>query len=252
MTTKYFKNFEFVGYRFGDNESEVIYKNLTQYVDMIDELKNDTSFYNKYTIPSGERPDSLSYKLYGTTDYYWTFYLMNDDIRLSGWPIASYDILDIAKEKYPYRMVTTNTNISNIFPVGQTVTGQTSGTVGTVIRKIPDFGQIVIDTGGKPNTTNFGQTEVVSYIDIEGNLQTITLVKESTQYNAVHHYEDADGVWQDLPLYDFNNPSVSWTPVTYRDRLENKNDELKEIRIIRPDVITKVVSEFNTFMKQKV
>lgn len=112
--------------------------------------------------------------------------------------------------------------------------------------------QIVIDTGDEPNTTNFGQTEVVSYIDIEGNLQTITLVKESTQYNAVHHYEDADGVWQDLPLYDFNNPSVSWTPVTYRDRLENKNDELKEIRIIRPDVITKVVSEFNTFMKQKV
>ena len=149
-------------------------------------------------------------------------------------------------------MVTTNTDISNIFPVGQSVRGQTSGTVGTVIRKIPDFGQIVIDTGGEPNTTNFGQTEVVSYTDKEGNLQTIKLVKESEQYNAIHHYEDADGVWQDLPLYDFNNPNVSWTPVTYRDRLELRNDELKEINVIKPDVITRVVSEFNNFMKQRV
>ena len=252
MTTKYFKEFEFVGYLFGDNEEPVLYKNLSQYVDMIDDLKNSTTFYNKYTIQSEERPDTLSYKLYGTTDYYWTFYLMNDAIRISGWPVAIHELLDISKEKYPYRMVTTNTDISNIFPVGQSVRGQTSGTVGTVIRKIPDFGQIVIDTGGEPNTTNFGQTEVVSYTDNEGNLQTITLVKESEQYNAIHHYEDADGVWQDLPLYDFNNPNVSWTPVTYRDRLELRNDELKEINVIKPDVITRVVSEFNNFMKQRV
>lgn len=249
MTTKYFKNFEFVGYRFGDNEDAVLFKNLTQYVDMIDELKDATSFYNKYTISSGERPDTLSYKLYGTTDYYWTFYLMNNHIRLSGWPIASYEILDTAKTKYPYRTVTTNTDISNIFPVGQSVSGTSSGTTGTIIRKIVDMGQIIINTGGEPNTTNFEQTESLIYTDVEGNAQTAELVKESTQYDSIHHYEDSNGVYQDLTLYDFNNPSSSWTAVTYRDRLEERNDELKEIIVIKPDTIARVVSEFDNFMK---
>lgn len=252
MTTKYFKNFDIVGYRFGDNESPVLFNNLSQYVDIIDDLKNNLTFYNKYTIPSGERPDTLSYKLYGTTDYYWTFFMMNDHVRISGWPVPSYRLLDIAKQKYPYRVVTTNTDFSNLFPIGQVVTGTTSGTTGTVIRKIPDMGQLVIDTGGEPNVTNFGTTEVLQYFDADGNAQSITLVKESEQYNAIHHYEDADGLWQDLTLFDFDNPNVLWTPITYRDRLETRNDELKEIIILRPDVINSVVTEFNTFLKQTV
>lgn len=252
MTTRYFENFDVVNYRFGDNEKSVLFNKISQYVDVIDSVKNEVTLYNKYTISAGERPDTLSYKLYDTTDYYWTFFLMNDHIRQSGWPINTYDILEQAKSKYPYRTVTTNNDISNNFPVGQTVTGQTSGTTGTIIRKIPDMGQIIIDTGGEPNTTNFGQTEVVSYLDTEGALQFINLIKESEQYNSIHHYKDADGVHQDLPLYDFGNPDSSWTPVTYRDRLESRNDELKEIVVIKPDAIAKVVFEFNNFMKQRV
>ena len=252
MTTKYFQNFATVNYRFGDNEKPVLFNKISQYVDLIDAVKNEVTLYNNYTIPSGERPDTLSYKLYGTTDYYWTFYLMNDHVRLSGWPVNGYEILDVAKEKYPYRIVTTNSDISTNFPVGQVVTGTTSGTTGTIIRKIPDMGQLVIDTGGEPNTTNFGQTETIRYTDTEGSIKTATLIKESEQYNAIHHYEDADGVWQDLPLYDFGNPNSSWTPITYRDRLEAKNDELKEISVIKPDSIQKVVFEFNNFMKQRV
>ena len=119
----YFDNFGIVSYRFGDNESPVLFNNLTAYVDVIDQVKENVAFYNKYTISAGERPDTLSYKLYGTPDYYWTFYMMNNHIRESGWPVDSYDMLSIAKSKYPYRVVTTNTNLTVIFPVGQSVTG---------------------------------------------------------------------------------------------------------------------------------
>ena len=253
MSTKYFKDMEIVNYRFGDNESSVLFNNLTQYIDIIDGLKDNISFYNKYTIVSGDRPDTLSYKLYGTTDYYWTFFLLNDHIRLSGWPVATYDILEQAKSKYPYRTVTTNTDISTSFPVGQVVTGVTSGTVGTIIKRNLDMGQLIIDTGEEPNTTNFGSTEQITYISVEdGETFTATLVKESEQYNSVHHYEDANGVYQDLTLFDFANPSPTWTAVTYRDRLERRNDELKEINVLKPDVVTKVVSEFNNFKKQRV
>jgi hypothetical protein len=253
MTTKYFKNLEIVGYKFGDNEPPVLFDNLTQYVDIIDGIKDNISFYNKYTIVSGDRPDTLSYKLYGTTDYYWTFFLLNDHIRQSGWPIKGHEILEQSKSKYPYRTVTTNTNIAKSFPVGQVVTGSESGTTGTIIRRILDMGQLVIDTGGEPNLENFGPTEQIQYISTQdGETFTANLVKESEQYNSVHHYEDADGVYQDLTLFDFANPSPTWTAITYRDRLEKRNDELKEIAVLKPSVIAKVVSEFNNFQKQRV
>jgi hypothetical protein len=256
MTTKYFRNFALTDYRFGDNERPVLFDNISQYVDLIDGLKDDISFYQKHTIISGDRPDTLSYRLYGTTDYYWTFFLMNDSIRSSGWPVVQHQVLDAIKAKYPYRIVTTNTDISNSFPVGQVVTGTQSGTVGRVVRRIPDLGQLVIDTsltpgalfGKLPNLENFGQNETLIYTSAEGEVFTATLIKESKQYDAVHHYEDAKGLYQDVPLYDFGNIG-NLTAVTYRERVERKQDDLKQIIILKPSVIEKVVSEFNNFHK---
>jgi hypothetical protein len=246
----YFDNFGIVSYRFGDNESPVLFNNLTAYVDVIDQVKENVAFYNKYTISAGERPDTLSYKLYGTPDYYWTFYLMNNHIRESGWPVDNYDMLNIAKSKYPYRVVTTNTNLTGIFPVGQSVTGVSSTTTGTVIRRISDMGQLIIDTGEEPNTTKFNSTELIRYTDVDGNIQSLTAIAESEQYNAIHHYEDVNGVHQDLTIYDFGSPSASWTPVTYRDRLEQRNDELKEIIVLKPDVVNQVAGEFAKFHRE--
>lgn len=258
MTTKYFKNMSIIGYNFGSNEKPVMFNDLSQYVDVIDGVKDNIAFYNQYTIVSGERPDTLSYKLYGTTDYYWTFFLMNDSLRKQGWPIYAHEILETAQTKYPYRIVTTNTDISNTFPVGQVVTGSQSGTVGRVVKRILDFGQLVIDTsltpgdyfGKYPNRENFSPTENITYTSEEGAFYNATLIKESEQYNAVHHYEDTNGVWQDLPLYDFGNPSSSWLPITYRDRLNMANEDLKVINVLKPSVIGNVVSEFNNFHKR--
>lgn len=246
MTTKYFSNFNIISYRFGDNEKPVLFDNLSQYVDVIDGLKDNLSFYNQHTIISGERPDTLSYKLYGTTDYYWTFFLMNDHLRVSGWPIAAHTILDIAKEKYPHRTVTTNDVVAANFPVGTVVTGLSSATVGTIVKRDLDMGQLVIDT---IDNNNFGPTESIAYTSEEGAFYVAQLIRESTQYDAVHNYE-LNGVHQDLPLYDFGNPGATWTPITYRDRMERRNDELKTINVLKPSVINRVVSEFNNFHKE--
>ena len=171
---------------------------------------------------------------------------MNDHIRLSGWPLPDFELLDIAKSKYPHRTIVTNTNFANLFPIGQVVTGQQSNTSGAVIAKRPDFGQIVIET-----TDSFTVGESVQYRDNESNFQSVIVVADTLQYNSIHHYEDADGVHKDLTLFDFNNPGATLTPVTFRDRLETRNEELKEIIVLRPTVVTQVVSEFNNLHKQR-
>jgi len=247
MAGNYFKNFEFAEYRFGNNTDIDLAQNLTQYVDLIDQIKNNISFTEKYNILSGDRPDVVSFKLYGTMNYYWTFYLMNDHLRLSGWPLNNDEILDQVKSKYPNRVLTTTSEIGALFPVGQVIEGQSSSAIGEIVKRNLDLGQLFVKlTQG----TKFTAGETISYVDTSATgspTRTLSITGETEQYNAVHHYED-NGVQVDID--PFSGPGVSLTPITYRDRLETRNDALKEIVVIRPDQITTIVSEFQRFVKQ--
>ena len=44
MSTQFFKNFELLPYSFGNDEDPVLFNNLTQYVDIIDKLKQEVHF----------------------------------------------------------------------------------------------------------------------------------------------------------------------------------------------------------------
>ena len=59
MSTKYFQRFEKIYYKFGDETSYSLFQNLSQYVDIIDQVKPQQAFYEDYTIKSGDRPDTL-------------------------------------------------------------------------------------------------------------------------------------------------------------------------------------------------
>ena len=243
----YFKNFRFAEYKFGDNTDIDLFNNITQYVDLIDQVRNNISFTEKYNILSGDRPDVVSHKLYGTMDYYWTFYLMNEHVRLSGWPLNNDEILDQLKSKYPNRVLTTTSEIGALFPVGQVIEGQSSSAIGEIVKSNLDLGQLFVKlTQG----TKFTAGETISYVDTSATgspTRTLSITGETEQYNAVHHYED-NGVQVDID--PFSGPGVSLTPITYRDRLESRNDALKEIVVIRPEQITAIVSEFQRFLKQ--
>ena len=61
---------------------------IFKYVDVADE-KDDLFAYQYVDILNGERPDVLSQRLYGTPDYYWTFFIANDWLKGGGmekWP----------------------------------------------------------------------------------------------------------------------------------------------------------------------
>ena len=146
---KYIQSFLPLLYNFGEETRPALFQAIHSYVDILDQVKQDLSFYESYQILSGDRPDNVSYELYGSPDYYWTFYLMNDHLRESGWPVAQEKVSDIVKVRYPHRTVTTKDDFTTgdfAFRVGQVVTGSVSGTVGTIVRRIPELGQMVIDT----------------------------------------------------------------------------------------------------------
>ena len=244
----YFKNFGFAEYKFGNNTDIDLSQDLTKYVDLIDQIRNNISFTENYNILSGDRPDVVSHKLYGTMDYYWTFYLMNEHVRLSGWPLNNDEILDQVKSKYPNRVLTTTSEIGALFPVGQVIEGQSSSAIGEIVKRNLDLGQLFVKlTQG----TKFTAGETISYVDTSATgspTRTLSITGETEQYNAVHHYED-NGVQVDID--PFSGPGVSLTPITYRDRLESRNDALKEIVVIRPNNIVSIASQFQKFIKLK-
>ena len=97
----YFKNFPLTPYRFGDNATSTFFQNASLYVDLIDNISDELTFYNKETILDGDRPDTLSWKLYGTTDHYWTFFLLNPTLRETDWPKPYEELDNITANLYP-------------------------------------------------------------------------------------------------------------------------------------------------------
>ena len=116
--------------------------------------------------------------------------------------------------------------------------------------------EVYINTGTTPNTQGYVVGEDISYNDPDGEPHSAIIVRESEQYNSVHHYEDDQGVTQDFTLGSYPQPfdtvPSSWIPVTYRDRIETKNDELKQIVIVKPSQIQSIVSEFKKLMNQRL
>lgn len=427
----FFRNFPLLDYQFGNETSTAIFQNISAYIDLIDQIANDGSFYTEYTIQDGDRPDVVSYKLYNTTDYYWTFYLLNESIRVQGWPLSVQEIYENSRIYYPNIVVTTEDQFATKFKVGDTAV---QGTItnptakGEVIERNLDLGQIIIRPvvevrsiavtngglgyidipevtitgGGGSNATatatiqngsvtsvnilsggagftsaptvtiapprvidyNAVATKIVEIVngtlisgpyydfltasvsgfargdvdnsgglaladaalitaysenaanvsaDVNSKITTIlrpailtnaatlpdfvpggapgktatatatlsentfrinrniqTVVGEPNnlnwsisdvvtvfvkgvvnQYDAIHHYEDTNGEWMDIDPSDIDTSTSGLIPVTYFERLQGQNDDLKQIKVLKPSVAAQVYSEFQKLLSRR-
>jgi hypothetical protein len=269
----YFAGFDNVRYKFGEEDNAFsIFQNISSYADIVDKFKDSFQHYLNYEILEGDRPDVLSAKMYGDQKYYWTFYLMNDHLRRQGWPLTYRNIKSQLDQSYPNTVLnfrtddngvphignpTGTSNLINIFKVGSLVEGTQSGATGTVIRKKLDLGQIIIS--GSVGSWIPGETvkfdriianplalldpgSIIPYPDIT-LFENARLHSSSLEINASHHHEDADGNWVDInPLSE--NQSAFITEVTYSQHLQNENNKLRKIKVLKPSVIRTVHRAF--------
>lgn len=147
----FFTNFPLVAYNFGNENSQAAFQNLTTYIDIIDQLSDQIGVYTEIVIPNGERPDVLSQNLYGTTDYYWQFYLLNEKLRTQGWPFTPSEVYDYLKLYYPNTTIKTNSNLQSEFFVNDLIAKKDiDGTFdnppfkGKIIKKDLDLGHLIV------------------------------------------------------------------------------------------------------------
>ena len=263
----FFRQFPKIQYDFQDNGIDTRIIDIFRFVKADDRYLDDLSTYAFYQIQNGDRPDIVSNLLYGTPDYYWTFFVINEQLKtgLSGWPMSTEQFEDymtteydgIAIETYPViirdgdGIITDHRNsLAERFQLNETVTGILSGATGIVKAIDVQKSQLILrDVDGV-----FQENELV-----RGNttLDEVTSYRVWDYRDAPHHYEYDDGntIYSALHIdeqyiYDANNVLVtasnpiqtgtSDSEVNIITNLEYEtqlNDERANIRVIRPKLI---------------
>ena len=231
----YFTKYPKIRYPFGGQSTTSVIQDIGVYIDLIDRIKDDASYYKEYPIRAGDRPDTVSQALYGTPDYYWTFFLLNDDLKLRGWPLSDQAITQKAKEEYPNKVLVTRENMTGRFQVGDIIRGLSSGAHGKIIRRRPDMGQIIVQPIPNPDPgPNESATDIIPFEDDE-DAESIKIVEDADgetvgapsmridrvvdEYNAKHHYENGDGDHVDIfpraPYVQRFHINATYSPTNY-------------------------------------
>ena len=239
----YFNEFSDVTYKFGDEVDPTVFQDISIFAEVVDQVKDDITFLNSFTIQEGFRPDQVSIQLYGTPMNYWTFYLINDDLREQGWPLPRHELENYIKKSFPNTTLNTRDDISTKFKIGQTVSGISSGVTGTIIKRNVDFGQIVIE-----GTVAFRESgELLSSVNSDGVTETITAFSKVTEQKSVSHYVDGNNNIVDVDPQTV--PGAQITEKTFEDVYFDTNENLRQIKVIKPDLINNVITSFKKSIK---
>ena len=101
----YFSQFPKIAYDISGNNIVKVVPDILRRVKIKSSVKDNFSILDKYDVTSGETPEEVSYKVYGTTDYFYVILLINEITdRYYGWPLSDQAFEEYVKNKYanPY------------------------------------------------------------------------------------------------------------------------------------------------------
>lgn len=103
MATNFFSKFPNIQYDISGKGNYVTLTDISRTVDINNLNEDKVSYYTYYNIQNGDRPDIISQKLYGNPNYYWTFFILNDQLKTgisNSWPLASADLENMISDEY--------------------------------------------------------------------------------------------------------------------------------------------------------
>lgn len=239
-----------------------IYRSVRPLMDFIDSV----SQYNYYTIKNGERPDIVSERLYGTPDYYWTFFMVNEFLHdgLSAWPLSEEALTKYMEIEYNGYAINTNphvlrntdqlvidyqNSIAGRFLVGETIIGNTSNATGTLTKKLMDLNQLIIQdvTGefiGNPDLSDNNKENITGQTT-EDSVATYQVFKYIDAPYLYHLAGDEHKRITDNSL--FINGAEANNNLEYmsnREYIQDRNEQRSKIRVIDPNYIEQFVDKF--------
>lgn len=229
----FFQGFPTMEYDIFVNNKPVEVTDIFRAVRIRQNLRDNVLMYKSYHIQDGERPDHVSIKLYGTGDYYWTLFMVNEDIvnTFADWPCSRSELEKKIDDKYAGDVLTTDDSIGALFSKGEIIEGSVSGAHAYIREKEPNLGIIKFDS---INNKPFKNNELIVGLT---SGHTATINAQIAYKDAPQHYEDSYGNWvrRDYP---------GAYPVTNAEHERIWNEYKTDIRVIRPEYISFVADEF--------
>lgn len=251
----------------------------------VEEFLDDPAAYRLYEIRNGERPDIVSTRLYGSPEFYWTFFVINEFLHdgYRAWPLSEEDLLEYILTEYDGYAITTQPtfvedqadSIAGKFALGEVITGNRSGAQGTLVKKNVDMNQLIVQnvtlgtagihpvTGSDPDVVGGA---FIGDISAGDNNQTEDIAG-GTSGDVVASYRVFK--YADAPYYYYNILDPDKKPVsnaaflgdvagtvsegslafeTYRTHEIELNEERSRIRYISPEFINQFVDKFETLI----
>jgi hypothetical protein len=263
----YFKQFPSIPYDFDRDGILQNVVDIYRHSRLLKAYQDDMFAYKLYTVKNGERPDIVSQRLYGTPNYYWTFFVINDFLHtgLSAWPMSQEKLYDYMNEEFAGVAITTQPTISDTgdlgvnqghenslagtFTLGEIITGNTSGAKGTLVKKNIDMNQLVLQnvTGtfigdstaaGSPKESVTGSLsgdstdthDAYLYLDAPYQYYRLDDPEKRLQSNAV--------------FIPGGEPAGELGFYTNRSYVNSTNDQRSNIKVIDPKYITQFVDKY--------
>ena len=252
-----------------------IYRSVRPLQNFVDEI----SAYRYFEIRNGERPDIVSQRLYGSPNYHWTFFILNDFLHdgIGVWPMSQEDLQEYISTEYegfaletrPDVVYNTYGQITNYkdslagrFSLKETITGQTSGATGTLTKKDIYLNQLVVQnvTG---TFLGAGNGNILEGVTGAISTDTVTCYKAWNYSEAPHHwyvqgdddeiqvsnanfFSTTDDAATNLILQQGSVAAPVYT--SNRQYLFDLNEQRSKIRVIDPAYVQQFVEMFETLI----
>ena len=98
---KYFETFPKRLYDIANTGNPKLVTDIFRRLKVRDGIKDNLALYATYDVVPGDTPESISYKHFGSTDYFWVICLLNNVVnRYHDWPLDEFNFQQFVKDKY--------------------------------------------------------------------------------------------------------------------------------------------------------
>lgn len=257
----FFEQYPITQYNFPNGDLKEIVDYFSQIIPVQNYI-DESLDYDFYEVIDGERPDVVSLNIYGTTEFYWTFFIINDTLKEVPfiWSL-SYDEFDkYIKETYDDKisiclkpvvelssegsyLKTSNTTSVN-FSEGDILTGYISGATGILVSKENDMQQLIV----KKISGNFIPNELISS---NNSSEFVASYKVYPLSEAPYSYIDDEGRIISNPYLFDNEPDTNYSFKSYYDFEYERNSQLSKIKVIKPSAMQNFLKTYKALIDGK-
>ena len=97
----YFTKFPKILYDLKQDGTSKVVTDIFRRIKVREKIKDNISLLDKYDVGEGETPETVAFKVYGDTNYFWIICLMNNVVnRFYDWPLDEFVFQQYVADKY--------------------------------------------------------------------------------------------------------------------------------------------------------